>query len=604
MSRFTNSREFLSGEADHSQRLTDSDFPITASADHEKGAFRVTEAGQMHYSNGEDWVPLAPPGTEMMIPPWVDVPEGWFEISGKMEGDFANRRVIANLFDFGYVEESLVTWLLPIQANLFETSAGAIQVGLPPAPVGLALDASVPRIDWMQAVSGSRPVWRQVTRTFNAVPTTFNQITFNRVGQQFSINMPVRVRGTMIVCTDKGIIAQAVDIPAGPYSFGRWERFAVEEVLIFDKYLTQSEIQAFKGFLTVERGRIRDVFSTVTSMREQFRDRTDLVSINLQNTQNVSDWFQAFQGAVKITDVQADTSSATNTSSMFNSTPALTFGPNIDTSNVTDASTMFRNSGVQGLPAYDLRNATSIRGILNGSSLETLNPSIQWPNVTNWDGVFDGNPDLDNRKTPGNETGWSLPDIDFSNAVSMNGTHQNNREIKNYRAINTINLESCNLCWAGTYKLNNRANSPTTGGEPYSFPLIPFSTVKSCYAAFQQMLEATHWPPLDYSGLEQVTVQSFRGFHRAHNGSAKLANYPANAFDNSNCVQFDEAFRGCALTEQSVNNILISIALMADTRGLNNGLLGMSGGTSAAPTGAGLTAKNALIARGWTVNTN
>jgi hypothetical protein len=30
----------------------------------------------------------------------------------------------------------------------------------------------------------------------------------------------------------------------------------------------------------------------------------------------------------------------------------------------------------------------------------------------------------------------------------------------------------------------------------------------------------------------------------------------------------------------------------------------LSGGTSAAPTGAGITAKNNLIAKGWTVATN
>jgi len=50
--------------------------------------------------------------------------------------------------------------------------------------------------------------------------------------------------------------------------------------------------------------------------------------------------------------------------------------------------------------------------------------------------------------------------------------------------------------------------------------------------------------------------------------------------------------------------ILVSIALAASTYTLTGDTLTMNGGTSAAPTGAGITAKDALIAAGWTVATN
>jgi len=57
---------------------------------------------------------------------------------------------------------------------------------------------------------------------------------------------------------------------------------------------------------------------------------------------------------------------------------------------------------------------------------------------------------------------------------------------------------------------------------------------------------------------------------------------------------------GAALNVASVNSILVAL----DANGLTNGAVNMSGGTSAAPTGAGLLAKASLILKGWFVGTN
>jgi len=54
------------------------------------------------------------------------------------------------------------------------------------------------------------------------------------------------------------------------------------------------------------------------------------------------------------------------------------------------------------------------------------------------------------------------------------------------------------------------------------------------------------------------------------------------------------------LSESAVNNILIQL----DNNGLTNGGVGLSYGGNAAPTGAGITAKNNLISKSWTVQTN
>lgn len=57
---------------------------------------------------------------------------------------------------------------------------------------------------------------------------------------------------------------------------------------------------------------------------------------------------------------------------------------------------------------------------------------------------------------------------------------------------------------------------------------------------------------------------------------------------------------GAGLNVASVNAILVAL----DANGLPNGAVNLSGGTSAAPTGAGIVAKANLIGKGWTVLTN
>ena len=83
-------------------------------------------------------------------------------------------------------------------------------------------------------------------------------------------------------------------------------------------------------------------------------------------------------------------------------------------------------------------------------------------------------------------------------------------------------------------------------------------------------------------------------------GCSSLANVPAGMFDLSLAKNFTNAFFACALTQASVDNILISL----DNAGQSGGTIHMHGGTSSAPSAAGQTAKANLQARGWTVVTN
>ncbi len=76
-----------------------------------------------------------------------------------------------------------------------------------------------------------------------------------------------------------------------------------------------------------------------------------------------------------------------------------------------------------------------------------------------------------------------------------------------------------------------------------------------------------------------------------------LVDFPANMFDNCTATNFNLAWRGCALSSQSVDNILVSL----DTAGQSNGTVLIDQGTNSYPGAAGLAAKTSLEARGWTV---
>jgi hypothetical protein len=78
-----------------------------------------------------------------------------------------------------------------------------------------------------------------------------------------------------------------------------------------------------------------------------------------------------------------------------------------------------------------------------------------------------------------------------------------------------------------------------------------------------------------------------------------LADFPANMFDNCTATNFNLAWRGCALSSQSVDNILVSL----DTAGQSNGTVLIDQGTNSYPGAAGLAAKASLESKGWTVNT-
>jgi len=134
-----------------------------------------------------------------------------------------------------------------------------------------------------------------------------------------------------------------------------------------------------------------------------------------------------------------------------------------------------------------------------------------------------------------------------------------------------------------------------------SFPTIDTSSNASFRYTWAGCSSLTSFPSLDFSS--GVGNRAFQG---AWNGCSNLADFPANMFDTTGVITstaFGACWTGCALTAQSIENILTSL----DTNGSSNITLGIDGGTNAVYSTWSTSAQTALSnlqTKGWTVSFN
>jgi len=131
-----------------------------------------------------------------------------------------------------------------------------------------------------------------------------------------------------------------------------------------------------------------------------------------------------------------------------------------------------------------------------------------------------------------------------------------------------------------------------------SFPLIDTGSGTSFVSAWNGCSGLSSFPQIDTSS----GTNFFRGWFQCFG----LSSFPAHMFDTTGTLvanAFKSAWSGCALTAQSIENILVSL----DTNGASNISLGIEGGTNAAKTTwstAANTAYTNLINKGWTISFN
>ena len=103
-----------------------------------------------------------------------------------------------------------------------------------------------------------------------------------------------------------------------------------------------------------------------------------------------------------------------------------------------------------------------------------------------------------------------------------------------------------------------------------------------------------------------INTSSATKFIQAWLDCRTLVSFPANMFDTTGTLgsaAFNNTWLNCALTAQSIENILVSL----DTNGATGITLRIDGGTNAAKTtwsAAAVTAYDNLIVKGWTISFN
>lgn len=155
--------------------------------------------------------------------------------------------------------------------------------------------------------------------------------------------------------------------------------------------------------------------------------------------------------------------------------------------------------------------------------------------------------------------------------------------------------------WHMCVRENSAYLDPTTWPDMTQFPVL-----QDCWISGNGLTNALE--------LSSTVISSIWAYNNNHpsmdfTGAFPSGGHYANVYNNANCTeiiidncpgltQLNAA--GCALTQANVDYILATL----DSNGATGGTLDLSGGTSAAPSAAGVASQANLEGKGWTVSVN
>jgi len=194
----------------------------------------------------------------------------------------------------------------------------------------------------------------------------------------------------------------------------------------------------------------------------------------------------------------------------------------------------------------------------------------------------------------------SFPLIDTSAGTSFFQAWRNCSGLTSFPLIDTSAGTNFYAAWYNCDSLTSFPLIDTSAGTDFryvwyncdsltSFPLIDTSAGTEFRYAWYNCDSLTSFPLIDTSaGIK---------FERAWRNCSGLTTTPAGLFDNIKGGDFTEAFFNTALTQTSIDNILVSLV----TSGIATGtrVFDQSGGS--APSSTGEAAIDTLRSRGWTV---
>jgi len=194
----------------------------------------------------------------------------------------------------------------------------------------------------------------------------------------------------------------------------------------------------------------------------------------------------------------------------------------------------------------------------------------------------------------------SFPLIDTSAGNSFYAAWTFCSSLTSFALIDTSSGTNFRLAWQGCFSLTSFPLINTSAGTNFqqawngcssltSFPLINTSAGTIFNQAWQGCSSLTSFP--------LINTSAGTSFNGAWRNCSSLTSFPANAFDDISGGDFTEAFTNTALTETSIDNILVSLVASGIATGTR--VFDQSGGS--APSSTGEAAIDTLRSRGWTV---
>jgi len=194
----------------------------------------------------------------------------------------------------------------------------------------------------------------------------------------------------------------------------------------------------------------------------------------------------------------------------------------------------------------------------------------------------------------------SFPLIDTSAGTNFDRAWRGCTSLTSFPPIDTSAGTNFSLVWLACSSLTSFPLIDTSAGTNFdrawrgctsltSFPLIDTSAGINFSRTWYNCSSLTSFPLIDTSA---GTLFSY-----AWQDCTSLTSFPANIFDNIKGGNFTDAFTNTALTQTSIDNILVSLV----TSGISAGtrVFDQSGGS--APSATGEAAIDTLRSRGWTV---
>jgi len=194
----------------------------------------------------------------------------------------------------------------------------------------------------------------------------------------------------------------------------------------------------------------------------------------------------------------------------------------------------------------------------------------------------------------------SFPLIDTSSGTRFNAAWDNCNSLTGFPLIDTSAGTRFDAAWRDCSSLTSFPLIDTSAGTNFryawdkcnsltSFPLIDTSSGTNFDAAWRNCSSLTSFPLIDTS--------FGTSFSQAWRDCRSLTSFPANAFDNISGGSFFNAFAETALTQTSIDNVLVSLVASGIAAGTR--VFDQSGGS--APSATGEAAIDTLRSRGWTV---